>query len=320
MALRVIDRLKCFSSVELQRNVEANVILIIHFRKKAAWIGSVDETEISHSWNRFLVSEGYVFHYGTRYRLSSGFYNKCKRGVTNALLHMGASHIAQESKSDLLNYVYNMSKRAMRLPLKEIIIHAEIEIVTIFQFRSTAFHGGINMMQPRPYVSSNILTRLDESIIFTGDMTLMPLQPLGMHHRPRQSFQSGTSNGAVIVMPSQDGSTSQLDESQNLDAVVEEPVLLAEERGPTTVPSSTTVAIEELETTVPIEELETEEFVREEEIMGDLDTCSICLDSLVAVNDGTALRCMPCMHVFHEDCIMTWLEDSNSCPLCRFTL
>ncbi|XXG46283.1 hypothetical protein AAC387_Pa02g1162 [Persea americana] len=141
-----------------------------------------------------------------------------------------------------------------------------------------------------------------------------------MHHRPRQSFQSGTSNGAVIVMPSQDGSTSQLDESQNLDAVVEEPVLLAEERGPTTVPSSTTVAIEELETTVPIEELETEEFVREEEIMGDLDTCSICLDSLVAVNDGTALRCMPCMHVFHEDCIMTWLEDSNSCPLCRFTL
>ena len=103
-------------------------------------------------------------------------------------------------------------------------------------------------MQPRPYVSSNILTRLDESIIFTGDMTLMPLQPLGMHHRPRQSFQSGISNGAVIVMPSQDGSTSQLDESQNLVAVIEEPVLLAEEREPTTVPSSTTVTIKELET------------------------------------------------------------------------
>ncbi|KAJ8640907.1 hypothetical protein MRB53_017601 [Persea americana] len=81
-----------------------------------------------------------------------------------------------------------------------------------------------------------------------GDMTLMPLQPLGMHHRPRQSFQSGISNGAVIVMPSQDGSTSQLDESQNLVAVIEEPVLLAEEREPTTVPSSTTVTIKELET------------------------------------------------------------------------
>ncbi|KAJ8624478.1 hypothetical protein MRB53_033008 [Persea americana] len=83
---------------------------------------------------------------------------------------------------------------------------------------------------------------------------LVVYRQMGLRHpyasgdasRPRQSFQLGTSNGAIIVMPSQDGSTSHLDESQNLDAVLEEPMLLAEERGPTNVPSSTTIAIEEL--------------------------------------------------------------------------
>ena len=54
-----------------------------------------------------------------------------------------------------------------------------------------------------------------------------------------------TKDNCYLYLLSQDGSTSHLDESHNL---LEERVLLAEERGPTTVLSSTTVAIEELET------------------------------------------------------------------------
>ena len=29
---------------------------------------------------------------------------------------------------------------------------------------------------------------------------------------------------------------------------------------------------------------------------------------------------MPCKHFFHNDCIIPWLNRSNTCPLCRYKL
>ena len=29
---------------------------------------------------------------------------------------------------------------------------------------------------------------------------------------------------------------------------------------------------------------------------------------------------MPCAHIFHTDCLMPWLNEHNSCPVCRFEL
>lgn len=47
------------------------------------------------------------------------------------------------------------------------------------------------------------------------------------------------------------------------------------------------------------------------------DVCSICLDD-VAVNEKVCL--LNCTHMFHENCIVKWLGQNNTCPLCRCQL
>ncbi|CAN6566770.1 unnamed protein product [Malus baccata var. baccata] len=42
--------------------------------------------------------------------------------------------------------------------------------------------------------------------------------------------------------------------------------------------------------------------------------CSICISEIGAGTEG--LR-MPCLHLYHENCIVEWLETSRFCPLCR---
>ena len=44
-------------------------------------------------------------------------------------------------------------------------------------------------------------------------------------------------------------------------------------------------------------------------------TCSICLDNWV--NGQEVHEFQPCGHMFHAACIMNWLEQRDSCPVCR---
>lgn len=44
--------------------------------------------------------------------------------------------------------------------------------------------------------------------------------------------------------------------------------------------------------------------------------CSICMDCIDLLNIGT-LTAAPCGHVFHESCLLKWLESTKSCPTCR---
>ncbi|XP_022151640.1 E3 ubiquitin-protein ligase RNF181-like [Momordica charantia] len=56
------------------------------------------------------------------------------------------------------------------------------------------------------------------------------------------------------------------------------------------------------------------EKVEEEVELGD---CSVCLNEM---NGGSEVIKMPCGHVYHESCILSWLNKNNSCPLCRTKL
>lgn len=45
--------------------------------------------------------------------------------------------------------------------------------------------------------------------------------------------------------------------------------------------------------------------------------CVICLEEF---NVGMEVTRMPCMHVFHGDCLARWLEKSHLCPFCRYEM
>jgi len=49
----------------------------------------------------------------------------------------------------------------------------------------------------------------------------------------------------------------------------------------------------------------------------DQNSCTVCLMEF-AENDDCAL--LPCLHVFHRNCISQWLHESNSCPVCRYEM
>ncbi|KAK9748565.1 hypothetical protein RND81_02G067000 [Saponaria officinalis] len=79
---------------------------------------------------------------------------------------------------------------------------------------------------------------------------------------------------------------------------------LAEAEGRRGAPPASKSAVEGLKTVV----------VKEEE--GCL-VCAICKDG---VSVGEVVKEMPCGHGYHGECIATWLDARNSCPVCRFEL
>ncbi|KAJ7973796.1 E3 ubiquitin-protein ligase [Quillaja saponaria] len=54
----------------------------------------------------------------------------------------------------------------------------------------------------------------------------------------------------------------------------------------------------------------------------DSDVCSVCMEGFhghVTSSSGCdrSNKRVPCGHVYHANCIASWLSYSNSCPLCR---
>lgn len=42
--------------------------------------------------------------------------------------------------------------------------------------------------------------------------------------------------------------------------------------------------------------------------------CTICIDEM---NLGDEAIVLPCKHWFHEECVVLWLKEHNTCPICR---
>ncbi|KNC96582.1 uncharacterized protein SPPG_08166 [Spizellomyces punctatus DAOM BR117] len=45
--------------------------------------------------------------------------------------------------------------------------------------------------------------------------------------------------------------------------------------------------------------------------------CSICQDDYT---EGEEVVALPCKHLFHQQCIESWLEVNGTCPVCRYSL
>jgi hypothetical protein len=67
-------------------------------------------------------------------------------------------------------------------------------------------------------------------------------------------------------------------------------------------------------TTEQINRLPTENFRRPATRNDEENKCNICWDQF---EQNQTLRRLPCLHLYHSDCIDPWLKRSNACPICR---
>lgn len=72
-------------------------------------------------------------------------------------------------------------------------------------------------------------------------------------------------------------------------------------------------ASKEVVANLPVVEV-TEEIIAK---LGNETECAVCRESLI-INDK--MQELPCKHLFHPPCLKPWLDEHNSCPICRHEL
>jgi E3 ubiquitin-protein ligase RNF115/126 len=46
-------------------------------------------------------------------------------------------------------------------------------------------------------------------------------------------------------------------------------------------------------------------------------TCSVCMAEKTEEDIGTEVYQLKCGHKFHQNCLVPWMKDHDSCPNCR---
>ncbi|CAI9094548.1 OLC1v1030308C1 [Oldenlandia corymbosa var. corymbosa] len=156
-------------------------------------------------------------------------------------------------------------------------------------------------------------TRTNRGFLFEGHLTVDPEPP-----QPDWLVQSNLLTAAATLFSgeSSDGQAGRTPEEatdmvrrlvERLDEIV--PMILDD--GP--VAPRAPPASKELVAKLPVT-IVTEEILLK---LGKDAGCAICTENLV-LNDK--MQELPCKHVFHPACSKPWLDEHNSCPVCRFEL
>jgi E3 ubiquitin-protein ligase RNF115/126 len=144
----------------------------------------------------------------------------------------------------------------------------------------------------RPYERQSSITSTNSSI---------PLIPLNL---PRTSLPRTSSSFLDMILGLLNGY-----EESNLESIIHS-IMMSDTNRYGNPPASTR-AINSLERIVVNEE-------NVKSLAKDSDnSCSVCKDAFEVSQN---VIYMPCKHLYHNECILPWLKERNSCPTCRYEL
>ncbi|CAN6539562.1 hypothetical protein C1H46_012949 [Malus baccata] len=161
---------------------------------------------------------------------------------------------------------------------------------------------------PQPSSSPN------QGYLFEGHLTVDREPP-----QPQWLVQSNLLTAAMAAGSSSESGPGNEENSEsavnllqslidNLDSVLPPGVLDDVRAAPRVPPASKQVVAN-----LPVVTI-TEEVLKK---LGEDADCCICKENLV-VNDK--MQELPCKHTFHPPCLKPWLDEHNSCPICRHEL
>ncbi|BAT82415.1 E3 ubiquitin-protein ligase AIP2 [Vigna umbellata] len=151
--------------------------------------------------------------------------------------------------------------------------------------------------------------------LFEGHLTVDPEPP-----QPQWLVQSNLLTTAATLFAAEssqasaENGTTQEDAANILQDLInrlEEVVPLMVDEG--TVAPRAPPASKEVVAKLPVITL-TEEILA---TLGKDAECAICRENLI-LNDK--MQELPCKHTFHPPCLKPWLDEHNSCPICRYEL
>ncbi|CAN6196043.1 unnamed protein product, partial [Urochloa humidicola] len=124
--------------------------------------------------------------------------------------------------------------------------------------------------------------------------------------------QDGNSNitesGAEDMAPAIMNFLESISGDRDLETALEESLQGIIEHPPRAPPAS-----KEVVANLPVITVTEEVIAR----LGSETECAVCRENLVV---GDKMQELPCKHLFHPPCLKPWLDENNSCPICRHEL